>query len=191
MQDKILLGFLLDGDRTGYQIKKLMELTTGYFFNTSLGSIYPAFKKLEREGMVRMKQKVADGRVKNIYSITPEGKRHFQDWLKQDLVISKIRDEPILKIFFFSHIDKDMRKVRIESYLSQLKERIKEFENLLESVDKADSKAGKNQESGFHKKYTVDPFRLEMLEYGIKHYSFLYRWHKDFLKRLNDIEGIA
>ena len=36
MQDRIVLGFLLDGGKTGYEIKKLMEFTTSYFFNTSL-----------------------------------------------------------------------------------------------------------------------------------------------------------
>ena len=54
MQDKILLGFIQDGEKTGYQIKKMMETSTVYFFNTSLGSIYPAFKKLEKEGKVEI-----------------------------------------------------------------------------------------------------------------------------------------
>jgi len=65
MQDMILLGFLMDGGKTGYQVKKMMESSTSFFFNTSLGSIYPAFRKLEREGLVALEESIGtEGSIK-------------------------------------------------------------------------------------------------------------------------------
>ncbi|MCG8686764.1 MAG: PadR family transcriptional regulator, partial [Desulfobacterales bacterium] len=102
MQDKILLGFLMQGCQTGYAIKKQMEKSTNLFFNTSAGSIYPAFQKLEKEELVTKEERLDGGRAKKIYTITPKGKTVFKEWLNNDLPIGKIKQEALLRTFFFS-----------------------------------------------------------------------------------------
>ena len=65
MQDKILLGLLIEYKTlTTYDAKKLMEISTNFFYTTSLGSINPAFKKLEKEGAVKSIEKIENGRLK-------------------------------------------------------------------------------------------------------------------------------
>ena len=59
MQDKIILGLLLEKEKlTSYETKKIMENSTSLFYTTSLGSINPAFKKLEKAGAVRSIKKI-------------------------------------------------------------------------------------------------------------------------------------
>ncbi len=118
------MGFLTNGEKTGYQVKKEMEVSTNFFFNTSQGSINPAFKKLEKEGMVTSLEKVENGRLKKIYSITEKGEKCFQEWMNQEIQIAKVKEELLLKIFFFSKISPDERDDIIERYLSKLAKNI-------------------------------------------------------------------
>lgn len=168
MQDKILLGFLLDGEKTGYKIKKIMERSTRFFFNTSLGSIYPAFKKLAKEGCVKMRQEVNDGRVKKIYSITDKGRETFQEWLQQDIMVPKIRHEALLKVFFYSNLTEDERKAQIKSYLAQLEEQVEELKLIKEKMQR----------------YNIDQFHMKTLDHGIEFYVFHQKYYQNMLNDL-------
>jgi len=188
MQDKILLGFLLNGEKTGYQIKKLMEISTGYIFNTSLGSIYPAFKKLEKAGMVKMQLTVSNGKAKKIYSITSTGRDYFEDWLEEDINIPKVKDEALLKMFFFNSLSNDKRKDRIVSFIDELKERINELKGIHKLIEKNTQNQSKEHVEEYLEKYNLDPFREEMLQFGMEYYSFLSKWYKSFLQRMDTIK---
>ena len=58
----VLLGFLAQDEMTGYELKRLMERSVGFFFGASYGSIYPALRDLEGAGLVRSTAVVQDGR---------------------------------------------------------------------------------------------------------------------------------
>ncbi|MBU2512414.1 PadR family transcriptional regulator [bacterium] len=188
MQDKILLGFLQDGEKTGYQIKKLMESSTGYFFNTSLGSIYPAFRKLEKDGMVKMKQKVTEGRVKKLYSVTEKGMECFQTWLNEEITIPKARDEVLLKIFFFSNLEPEKRREKIIFYVKQLQGMIDHLSTLKNLVEVNTSNRDEKKVNDYLNKYKIDAFRIEMLDYGVEYYIFMKKWYEDFLNRIDDVD---
>ncbi len=130
MQDSIILGFLMEGNLTGYQIKKRMETSTSYFFTTSLGSIYPALKKLEKNEMVKMYEGVKKGRLQKVYSITPKGKTSFLEWLQSEPSASKLKIDALLRIFFFSFLSDTQREKQLESTLSQMKTQIDELKTL-------------------------------------------------------------
>jgi DNA-binding PadR family transcriptional regulator len=168
MQDMILLGFLMDGGKTGYQVKKMMESSTSFFFNTSLGSIYPAFRKLEREGLVALEESIEDGRLNKIYSITPDGRKKFSEWLAVVPELSKVRDEALLKLFFFREMKPAQRRKQLVRYLELIRNRIGELAALKDRL------AGLN----------VDHYQLSTLDFGISYYAFLLSWHQEFLEKL-------
>jgi DNA-binding PadR family transcriptional regulator len=169
MQDRILLGFLIKGSKTGYQIKKEMEQSTEYFFNTSQGSTNPAFKKLEANRMVTTEEKVENGRLKKIYSITSEGKEHFQSWMNSKIGISKIKDEMMLRLFFFPHISNDERIKIIEKYLQELSVLLQHLNNIENEMNIS----GKCNE-----------FDWATLEFGKDYYQFIYDWFSKYLEKL-------
>lgn len=170
MQDKILLGFLMSGEKTGYEIKKRMEETTSFFFNTSLGSIYPAFTKLEKEQLVTLEKTKKNGRVKNIYSITEKGKEIFFQWLKEDAALSKIKDECLLKIFFFKHLEQDSRKTVLEDYIVQLDGFMNELQVIREKLI-----------STKKEKKEYEHFEITPLDFGIDYYQYIMYWYKRYL----------
>src|SRR6266571_7639962 len=84
MLELAILGLLKERAMHGYQLKKRLADTLGSFWHVSYGSLYPALKRLQREGAVEMifpKEQV--GRRKNVYRITKAGEELFADLLER------------------------------------------------------------------------------------------------------------
>ena len=74
----ILLGFLTRQSLTGYELKKRFSISFSFFSGASYGSIYPALKKMEREGLVTQQLEIQDGAPnRKVYSITAAGRKVF------------------------------------------------------------------------------------------------------------------
>jgi len=79
-----ILGLLKERSMHGYQLKKHLADTLGSFWVVSYGSLYPALRRLQREGAVEMifpKEEV--GRRKNVYRITEKGEALFKELLER------------------------------------------------------------------------------------------------------------
>jgi DNA-binding PadR family transcriptional regulator len=152
MVEMMLLGFLMDGAKTGYEVKKYMEKSTHYFFNTGFSSIYPKYKKLEKEGRVRVSQEIKNGKLNKVYSLTPEGKEAFQDWLAVKPEIGRIRDEALLKVFFFDHLEEKKRTEQLAAYTEALRAHV----NALKAI---------RERLSVHR---IEPWKKTTREFGIR-----------------------
>ncbi len=77
-----ILGVLLEGPTTGYEIKSLMGRSTVYFWRESDSTIYPMLKVLAKEGKVRSKVVYVGKKKKEAFSITETGRAEFKAWLR-------------------------------------------------------------------------------------------------------------
>jgi len=79
-----VLGLLKERSMHGYQLKKHLADTLGSFWQVSYGSLYPALRRLQREGAVEMifpREEV--GRRKNVYRVTEKGEALFKELLER------------------------------------------------------------------------------------------------------------
>jgi len=166
MQDKILLGFLVEGPKTGYDIKKAMEISTDLFFNSSAGSIYPAFQKLIKEKLATKENKTENGRAKIIYTITPQGKEVFLQWLNNSLPVDKVKQESLLRTFFLSHLPIKAQEELFKNFIDDLTTRKEELIDLQSKLSKFD----------------IDSYQMTTLQFGIDYYNFMMQWHQNFIK---------
>ena len=84
MLELAILGLLKERAMHGYQLKKRLADTLGSFWQVSYGSLYPALKRLQREGAVEMVFPKEDvGRRKNVYRVTSRGEELFAELLEQ------------------------------------------------------------------------------------------------------------
>ena len=82
MLELAILGLLKERSMHGYQLKKRLAETLGSFWQVSYGSLYPALRRLQREGAVEMIFPKEDvGRRKNVYRITEQGEVLFKELL--------------------------------------------------------------------------------------------------------------
>src|ERR1700689_229882 len=98
-----VLGFLMDAELTGYDLKRRFQESVGFFYRVSDGSLYPALKKLARDKLVTMRTERNGKRARKIYAITPLGRELFLKMLAEPSPPVFVHDEAQVKIYFGHH----------------------------------------------------------------------------------------
>src|SRR6516225_7848815 len=70
----VLLGFLNAHPHSGYDMKRLADHSTRFFWQISYGQIYPELKRLVAQGLVAVEAGSRGMRARNVYSITNKGR---------------------------------------------------------------------------------------------------------------------
>lgn len=130
----VMLGLLNFKPMTGYELKKVIEQSIGFFWYESNGNIYPVLKNLEKEGFIRKETVIQDGKPnKNIFWITKEGRVEFQKWLPEAPTQMNVKNELLLKVFFGGYTDPETTI----GHLLKIKEEMLEVSEVLKAIDKA------------------------------------------------------
>jgi DNA-binding PadR family transcriptional regulator len=101
----VILGFLRDCPRSGYDIKTIVDRSTRFFWAASYGQIYPELKRLAEEGLVEPVDEPSGGRRRTEYRITSTGLAALHEWLATAPRTNELRDEGMLKIFFADELE--------------------------------------------------------------------------------------
>lgn len=97
-----VLGFLLDGARTGWELDRWIEGTVGSFWNVTRSQIYRELRQLTVKGLVI--EGDAGPRERVPYEITEAGRRAFDAWLQRDLPGETRRIPVLLTTYFGQHL---------------------------------------------------------------------------------------
>jgi DNA-binding PadR family transcriptional regulator len=98
-----ILGFLMDSEATGYDLKRRFRDPVGFFYRVSDGSLYPALKKLARDGLVTQRVERHGRRARTVYAITDAGRARFLKMLREPAQPVFVFDEAQVKIYFAHH----------------------------------------------------------------------------------------
>jgi DNA-binding PadR family transcriptional regulator len=98
----VILGLLsIEPNQSGYDIRKAIESSVGYFWSESYGQIYPALKRLTAEGLITPSPPASKPRQRRQeYSLTDAGRACLRDWLALPFQNDPPRNEFLLKLFF-------------------------------------------------------------------------------------------
>lgn len=97
----LMLGMLRLGARSGYAIKKTADLSTKYFWPTSLAQVYPELARLEDAGLVSRSDDPRGARTRSAYKLTEDGEATLLGWLRSPRQAPvQVRDEGLLRLFF-------------------------------------------------------------------------------------------
>ena len=159
-----ILGMLLDGPSTGYEIKSLMSRSTVYFWRESDSTIYPMLKVLAKEGKVQSTIAYVGKKKKEVFSITETGRDEFKAWLESPTGSEIPRNEFLLKLFFVTDREEMIRLFQerlegVEKTYEEYKKIEKRLENLVDSPRQA--------------------IRLKALRYGKTHIALEIEWLKE------------
>lgn len=183
MQDKIILGLLLDGDKSSYDLQKTMEKSTGYFYNASQGSIQPALKKLMSNSHVTFSEEYQGERVKKVYQITEEGKEAFLNWASQAIDLEKPRDPALVKMYFFNYVEQDRKIELVEQYLHEIRSVIAAMTMMKQMSLEQIAKIKGPMDNG-----KIES-RMATLTFGLDYYTFLNEWYEKYLTQIKNKIG--
>ncbi len=159
-----ILGMLLDGPCTGYEIKSLMGRSTVYFWRESDSTIYPMLKLLADEGKALFTIVYVGKKKKEVFSITELGRVEFRTWFESPTGSETPRNEFLLKLFF---VEDQAEMLRL-------------FQERLEKIEKTYGEFKKIEE---RLKSLIESsrvaIRLKALKYGIAQLVFEIQWLKE------------
>lgn len=131
-----ILGMLVSGPRSGYDLKKDFEEQISSFWSESLGQIYPALKKMHTESLVAVSLRKAKGRPeRKVYRITKKGESAFREWLKLPAEPIKWRNELLLKVFFGTAMEHEDVLGHIRAFQASEKEKQKLYEYFANEIE--------------------------------------------------------
>ena len=164
-----LLGLLRRCPMSGYDLRKEVEKSVGYFWAPAKTQIYATLPKLVEAGYATHQKVVQDARPdKTIYSITDSGREALRDWVENaPLDAGQSRNLILLKVYFGSAADS-------ETLLGQLRERREDAERLRAELEELDAIPGARD----------DPFQTLTRRWGFLYAEALLRWTKDAEREL-------
>lgn len=124
-----ILGQLMDGPRSGYEIKTTFRDLISNFWHVSDGQLYPTLRKLTEEGLVRREeQEAANGLTKHEYTLTEKGRKAFQLWLRDtEAPVPEMKEPFLLKMLFFDHLTPQDQLRHVDEQIGQTAELITEY----------------------------------------------------------------
>jgi len=75
----LILRLLQEEEMYGYEIVQAIRSRTDAVIAFGEGVVYPVLHALERDGALRSRRKMVNGRSRVYYSVTPRGSRRFAD----------------------------------------------------------------------------------------------------------------
>jgi len=165
-----ILGLIALEPSSGYDLRKIFTTTPMGHFSTSPGAIYPALRRMERQGLIEGSIEKGDTlRPRRIYSITSEGMKVLKERLSQHVTDDDVKwrlDELMLRFSFMGEI---VGKEKSIQFLAELVERI--GAHILSLREHLEAQRDRMPVTGVY-----------ALEQGIIKYEATARWAKRVLK---------
>ncbi len=169
-----VLGMLALGEQTGYEIVKMIESSTNYFWSESEGQIYPALALCVKEKLATCKEEKSKKiqQIKKVYSITTKGQEELINWLKKEAQTTHVRNELLLKLFFGKNIALKDNIHHVMHAQKAVEQEIEIFHKIREQLIHE------------HKKSSHLKYWLITLDFGLKMAKAQLAWCKETLKVL-------
>jgi DNA-binding PadR family transcriptional regulator len=99
--DYVVLGMVGLGARSGYEIRRTVELSIRFFWTISPAQVYPSLAKLERAGLLTGRDEPQGNRPRRVYQRTQAGAQALRKWLTEaEPMPFELRDIAMVKLFF-------------------------------------------------------------------------------------------
>jgi PadR family transcriptional regulator, regulatory protein AphA len=168
-----LLGLLRKGEMSGYDLRKLVERSVGYYWTPAKTQIYTSLPRLVEAGLAtRRTIRQTERPDKHLYAITDAGRAAVSEWVHSAPLDAGLgRNVLLLKLALAD-------ESHASSLLEQVRARQAEAEQLREELVELDA-AGRAGDP---------PFEHLTRRYGFFHVDALRAWLDEVVKRLLAVE---
>jgi DNA-binding PadR family transcriptional regulator len=118
--DHALLGLLHEKPRSGYDLRKLFATSPMGQFSDSPGSIYPALRRLAREGLIAGTTEGAALRPRQVFQLTSSGIDALRRWLSVPVTRDELVHGEGAVMLRFAFVDQVLGTARAFEFVAQL-----------------------------------------------------------------------
>jgi DNA-binding PadR family transcriptional regulator len=120
-----LLGFLHEGDFSGYELVKVAETLIGDFWTLTQSQVYRELTALAERGLVAVGE--TGPRSRRPYSVTDAGRRAFAEWIDQPPGPEQIRYPLLLTLAFGARLPADRLRDFVDRHRRAHEDRIRAY----------------------------------------------------------------
>ena len=132
----ILLGFLSYKPQTGYELKQLMDKSTGHFWTAKQSQIYTTLKKMESQGWITSRvetQKARPDRI--IYKITRSGQSALENWVSNPIrELDPHKNALLVKLFFSARAGREALLTQLRLFQNLHQQKIRLYKSQAQNV---------------------------------------------------------
>ena len=156
-----MLGLLASAEQSGYDLRRRIERSVGYFWAPARSQIYAVLPRLVDAGLVRRREVKQSRRPdKQLYRITKAGREALRAWLAVPVDPEPGHNVLLLKLFFGEHGD-------VDSMLDHVRARRRDAEQLKSELIAIEAGTPRTPE---------DRFPALTRRYGFEYADALIRW---------------
>ncbi len=171
-----ILGFLNDEPMTGYDLKKVFDMSVVHFWAADQSQIYRTLSRLHEAGRVRQEIVPQEHRpTRKVYHITGEGRAALRAWLATPLPADTLRIPWLIQLFFAGQIEDAEVLHVLESKAASLRAKLARYTQVL-----AEAEAHIEEESSPRDKF----FWLSTLDYGVVTAEAQLAWLERVIERV-------
>ena len=165
---RVILGLLKFGPRTGYDVKRVTDFSTRFFWRASYGQIYPELRRLEGAGLVRAREEPRGRRPRRVYELTPKGEGILSAWLVGVDDLYEVRDEGLLRLFFGELMSREELLALVRRRRAWYEEAVTLFRGIAAQLGEVEGPSA------------------EVLRYGVEFMAWNAGWWGDLERRLSN-----
>jgi DNA-binding PadR family transcriptional regulator len=175
-----VLGLLSRVPLSGYDIKKIIDLSISYFWNENFGHLYTVLRQMERESLISRQVMHTSGRPdRSVFSITDKGKEVLVDWLGREPETPPTRIELLLQLFFAGSLPLPVVLEKIQKEKEKSEARLAVYETIRRHIVEQDT--GSNRERA--------PFWLITLSFGLHREQATMAWCDETMETLTRLQA--
>ncbi len=162
-----ILGLLRLGERSGYDLSKMVRGSVGYFWSPAQSQIYSVLPRLVEAGFAtRRGVRQARRPDKQVYRITKKGEAALEDWLNDpETERAPVKDPFLLKLFLGEFVSREAVVALIRKAREREAAELAELEQI-------------------HPDDEAHPYDRLVLEWGLERAHAFLRWADRAIKEI-------
>jgi DNA-binding PadR family transcriptional regulator len=131
-----ILGLLLSGERSGYDLKQAADAGVGYVWTAAKSHVYAVLPRLVEGGYATVRTVAQERRPdKQVYRITKKGREEFVRWLEEPVEQRPGRHNLfLLKVFFGGRMSREALVAHIERHRAYAAGKLAEFREIEQEI---------------------------------------------------------
>ena len=116
-----ILGFLNYRPWTGYELKRVFDVSIRHFWPADQSQIYKTLSRLAEQGLTEVEVvHQTDRPSRKVYSITEAGREAFREWVSATPVPEEYRDPFLIQVFFSGQLTDDETIAMMEAKIEEV-----------------------------------------------------------------------
>lgn len=130
-----ILGFLNYGPLSGYDLKKVFDISVQHFWPADQSQIYRTLSRLEDQSLVDVEVvNQVERPDRKVYHITEKGEEELLNWLAVEPRERASRSAALIQVFFFGQLSDNLILERFERYLQSMHNVLSRYEQVPENL---------------------------------------------------------